>query len=59
MGVRIWCCMESDLTMIKVAALTGYKYANCVALQLWAEMYPDGPLIALTDTFSTEVFFQV
>ncbi|EJD02414.1 nicotinate phosphoribosyltransferase [Fomitiporia mediterranea MF3/22] len=41
-----------------VASLRGYEGANGLALDLWEKVYPDGPLIALTDTFSTEVFFK-
>ncbi|KAL9714330.1 nicotinate phosphoribosyltransferase [Leucoagaricus gongylophorus] len=41
-------------------ALRGYAHANNTALQLWEEVYPNAPnlLIALTDTFSTHVFFR-
>jgi nicotinate phosphoribosyltransferase len=45
--------------MIQVAALKGYENANGKALDLWEEVYPDVLLLALTDTFSTEVFFKV
>jgi len=41
-----------------VAALTGYENANGRALDFWEVIYPSGPLIALTDTFSTESFFK-
>jgi len=41
-----------------VAALRGYENANGMALDLWETVYPDGPLIALTDTFSTESFYK-
>lgn len=51
-----------------VAALRGYDSANVAALQLWEELYappafeaksPAHDLrIALTDTFSSEVFFR-
>jgi len=41
-----------------VAALQGYEGANAKALALWQETYPDNPSVALTDTFSTKVFFQ-
>ncbi|THH12093.1 hypothetical protein EW145_g221 [Phellinidium pouzarii] len=41
-----------------IAALHGYEDANSVALDLWEQVYPKGPLIALTDTFSTEVFLR-
>jgi nicotinate phosphoribosyltransferase len=41
-----------------MAALFGYRQANRFALEAWAEEY-DGDLgIALSDTFTTEVFFQ-
>lgn len=43
----------------KVAALGGYENANARALDFWEEVYPTGPLIALTDTFSTEAFYKV
>lgn len=42
-----------------VAVLKGYEHANGKALDLWEEVYPDVLLLALTDTFSTEVFFRV
>lgn len=40
--------------------MRGYAHANNTALQLWEEVYPNAPnlLIALTDTFSTHVFFR-
>ncbi|KAI6042446.1 Quinolinate phosphoribosyl transferase [Pisolithus marmoratus] len=41
-----------------VAALTGYDDANIRALRLWEEIYSDMLLVALTDTFSTQVFFK-
>jgi nicotinate phosphoribosyltransferase len=43
-----------------VAALNGYEHANSTALNLWEEIYGDkkSPLIALTDTFSTECFLR-
>ncbi|KAI0790194.1 nicotinate phosphoribosyltransferase [Irpex lacteus] len=41
-----------------VAVLKGYEHANGKALDLWEEVYPDVLLLALTDTFSTEVFFR-
>ena len=43
----------------QVAALKGYAYANATALALWEEVYPDALQLALTDTFSTNVFFKV
>jgi hypothetical protein len=40
--------------------MRGYDHANNIALDLWEEVYPSGStLLALTDTFSTKVFFQV
>jgi len=43
-----------------VAALKGYENANSTALALWEDVYrSDATLIALTDTFSTECFFNV
>jgi hypothetical protein len=48
-----------SLTLLsKVAALKGYENANAIALDLWEEIYPDGLLFALTDTFSTGRFFK-
>jgi nicotinate phosphoribosyltransferase len=43
-----------------VGALNGYEHANSTALNLWEEIYGDNrsPLIALTDTFSTECFLR-
>ncbi|KIM39708.1 hypothetical protein M413DRAFT_179613 [Hebeloma cylindrosporum] len=41
-----------------VAALRGYEGANTTALQLWEEVYSEPPLIALTDTFTTEAFIK-
>jgi len=38
--------------------MKGYENANSVALDLWEEVYPNAPLIALTDTFSTAAFFK-
>lgn len=45
-------------SFIQVAALKGYKDANMNALKLWEETYPNNLFVALTDTFSTKVFFQ-
>ncbi|TEB25116.1 nicotinate phosphoribosyltransferase [Coprinellus micaceus] len=43
-----------------VAALSGYEDANGRALDIWEEVYQKGtPLIALTDTFTSQVFFRV
>jgi len=41
-----------------VAALKGYQGANALALDLWEQVYPQHLLFALTDTFSTQAFFQ-
>ncbi|KAH9178346.1 nicotinate phosphoribosyltransferase [Lactarius sanguifluus] len=41
-----------------IGAMRGYEHANGIALDLWEEVYPDSPLVALTDTFSTKAFFQ-
>jgi len=41
--------------------LRGYIHAHNTALELWEKAYPNTPslLIALTDTFTTQAFFQV
>ncbi len=52
-------CITAYSRLLKVAALRGYENANGMALDLWETVYPDGPLIALTDTFSTESFYKV
>lgn len=44
---------------IKIGALKGYEHANATALTLWEDVYPDALHLALTDTFSTEVFYKV
>ncbi|ETW82924.1 hypothetical protein HETIRDRAFT_416954 [Heterobasidion irregulare TC 32-1] len=41
-----------------VAALRGYAHANATAMDLWERVYPDALLVALTDTFSSDVFFE-
>ena len=51
-----------------IAALKGYAHSNSLALQLWDEVYQppaftpqhpaDNLTIALTDTFSTRVFWD-
>ncbi|KAF9448625.1 nicotinate phosphoribosyltransferase [Macrolepiota fuliginosa MF-IS2] len=43
-----------------IGALQGYEHVNDISLQLWEEAYPNTPalLIALTDTFSTDAFFN-
>jgi len=40
------------------AAKYGYKMANSVGLEHWTEVYRGDLGIALTDTYTTEVFFQ-
>lgn len=49
------------LKKCQVAALNGYENANTNALKIWEEVYGTSgtPLIALTDTFTTNVFFRV
>jgi hypothetical protein len=47
------------LTSTKIAALKGYEDANGIALDLWTQVYSSSLLVALTDTFSTDVFFRV
>ena len=51
------------LTLDQIAALQGYENANIKALQYWEDVYPANRaqvmLIALSDTFSSEVFFRV
>jgi len=42
-----------------VAAIGGYENVNGRAMDLWEAIYPNVLLVALTDTFSTEVFYQV
>ncbi|KIY53116.1 nicotinate phosphoribosyltransferase [Fistulina hepatica ATCC 64428] len=41
-----------------VSAITSYDTGNIIALKLWQKTYKDKLLIALTDTFSTKVFFS-
>ncbi|KIJ66773.1 hypothetical protein HYDPIDRAFT_26195 [Hydnomerulius pinastri MD-312] len=41
-----------------IAALNGYENMNLEALRLWEGTYPNHLLVALTDTFSTRVFFD-
>jgi len=42
-----------------VAALKGYECANSTAMALWEDVYSsNAPLIALTDTFSSDAFFR-
>ena len=40
------------------AALFGYKIANSVALENWVKIYRGNLGIALTDTFTSDVFFR-
>ena len=42
-----------------VAAIGGYENSNGRAMDLWEAVYPNVLLVALTDTFSTEAFYQV
>jgi len=42
-----------------VAAIEGYENANGRAMDLWEAVYSNVLLVALTDTFSTEAFYQV
>jgi nicotinate phosphoribosyltransferase len=42
-----------------VAAIGGYENVNGRAMDLWEAVYPNVLLVALTDTFSTEAFYQV
>ncbi|OCH94914.1 nicotinate phosphoribosyltransferase [Obba rivulosa] len=41
-----------------VGAIMGYEHVNHLALKLWEDVYSDGMLLALTDTFSTQAFFK-
>ncbi|KAK7051085.1 nicotinate phosphoribosyltransferase [Paramarasmius palmivorus] len=41
-----------------IGALKGYETVHEQALSLWEESYPNALLLALTDTFSTQAFFQ-
>ncbi|KAG6907090.1 hypothetical protein DXG01_010624 [Tephrocybe rancida] len=41
-----------------VAALEGYTQTHSVSLDLWEAVYRESLLIALTDTFTTDAFFQ-
>ncbi|KAH9838774.1 nicotinate phosphoribosyltransferase [Rhodofomes roseus] len=41
-----------------IGASKGYEHANGIALTLWEEVYPNALQLALTDTFSTEVFYK-
>jgi hypothetical protein len=50
---------RKGVILYQVAALKGYEDANAKALTLWEETYSNNLFVALTDTFSTKVFFQV
>jgi len=41
-----------------VAAIGGYENVNGRAMDLWEAVYPNNLFVTLTDTFSTEVFYQ-
>lgn len=41
-----------------IAVLHGYDTVNAVALDLWESVYPKSILLALPDTFTSEVFYQ-
>ncbi|KDQ64394.1 hypothetical protein JAAARDRAFT_28022 [Jaapia argillacea MUCL 33604] len=41
-----------------VATLKGYQNCSGIALDLWEAVYPNALHFALTDTFSTEVFYR-
>ncbi|KAI0951566.1 hypothetical protein AcW1_008580 [Taiwanofungus camphoratus] len=41
-----------------IGALKGYEHVNAISLNLWETVYPNALLLALTDTFSTEVFYK-
>ncbi|KAF8433364.1 Quinolinate phosphoribosyl transferase [Boletus edulis BED1] len=56
-GIRVVGTIAHEWFM-GIAALKGYEGANINALALWEETYPNGSFVALTDTFSTRVFFQ-
>lgn len=42
-----------------VAAIGGYENANGRAMDLWEAVYLNDLLVVLTDTFSTQAFYQV
>ncbi|KAG9049761.1 nicotinate phosphoribosyltransferase [Tulasnella sp. UAMH 9824] len=48
--------------MMGIAAMKGYEQANLLALELWEDVYPttlsNSLHIALTDTFTSQVFFK-
>jgi len=41
-----------------VAAIGGFENSNGRAMDFWEAVYPNTLLVTLTDTFSTEVFYQ-
>ncbi|GJJ16124.1 hypothetical protein Clacol_010404 [Clathrus columnatus] len=41
-----------------IGALMGYEHVNGKAMDVWHSVYGTANLIALTDTFTTDVFFQ-
>ncbi|KAJ7433192.1 hypothetical protein FB451DRAFT_1064664 [Mycena latifolia] len=43
----------------QVSALKGFEDANYIAMNLWEVVYPNTLLIALSNTFSSEVVFKV
>jgi len=51
--------ITSSEWFMAVGASLGYEHANTKALDLWHEVYGNNLLIALTDTFTTEMFFKV
>lgn len=59
MGVSNLTLILRILIILQIGALQGYENVNAVASDLWESVYPTSALVALTDTFSTEVFFKV
>jgi nicotinate phosphoribosyltransferase len=64
---NVWLAMRNNITPIgthahewfqAIAALFGYRQANRFALEAWAEEYGGDLGIALSDTFTTDVFFH-
>jgi nicotinate phosphoribosyltransferase len=41
-----------------VAAISGFENANGRAMDFWEAVYSNALLVTLTDTFSTEAFYQ-
>ena len=63
-GLLVQTHCEADKTppsewFMGVAAIGGYENTNGRAMDLWEAVYPNALLVALTDTFSTEAFYQV